>query len=177
MKTTNSELPKRKSIRLSQYDYSSPGVYFLTICTEQRKNYFWVGELDLEVFDWHLVGANCVRPQNLPLSTIGKIVYEALEEWNDTYDTVTLPAFVIMPNHLHIMVEIAVSEYGRPQVAPTVDRMVKQFKGVVTKDVGKAIWQKSYIDHVVRGKMDYNAIMKYIYDNPIRRYYDELYTE
>jgi len=101
MKTTNSELPKRKSIRLAQYDYSSPGVYFLTICTEQRKNYFWVGELDLKVFDWHLVGANCVRPQNLPLSTIGKIVYEALEKWNDTYDTVTLPAFVIMPNHLH----------------------------------------------------------------------------
>jgi len=42
------------------------------------------------------------------------------------------------------MVVISADEYGRPQVAPTVERMVKQFKGAVTKKIGASIWQKSY---------------------------------
>ena len=57
------ELPKRKDIRLKNYDYSSPGAYFVTICTENRKNYFWNGSIDPQVFDWHSVGAIIDRPQ------------------------------------------------------------------------------------------------------------------
>ena len=109
------ELPKRKDIRLKNYDYSSPGAYFVTICTENRKNYFWNGSIDPQVFDWHSVGANCVRPQNLPLSDIGNIVLDELERWNQTYPAVSLYSYVIMPNHLHIMVIISADEYGRPQ--------------------------------------------------------------
>ena len=192
------ELPQRKDIRLKNYDYSSPGAYFVTICTENRKNYFWNGSIDPQVFDWHSVGANCVRPQNsidpqvfdwhsvgancvrpqnLPLSKIGKIVLDELERWNQTYPAVTLYSYVIMPNHLHIMVVISADEYGRPQVAPTVERMVKQFKGAITKKVGKPIWQKSFIEHVIRNIKDYETRLNYIYENPIRWYYDELYTE
>ena len=50
------ELPKRKDIRLKNYDYSSPGAYFVTICTENGKNYFWNGSIDPQVFDWHSYG-------------------------------------------------------------------------------------------------------------------------
>ena len=171
------ELPKRKDIRLKNYDYSSPGAYFVTICTENRKNYFWNGSIDPQVFDWHSVGANCVRPQNLPLSDIGNIVLDELERWNQTYPAVSLYSYVIMPNHLHIMVVISADEYGRPQVAPTVERMAKQFKGAITKKVGKPIWQKSFIEHVIRNIKDYETRLNYIYENPIRWYYDELYTE
>ena len=171
------ELPKRKDIRLKNYDYSSPGAYFVTICTENRKNYFWNGSIDPQTFKWCSVGANCVRPQNLPLSKIGKIVLDELERWNQTYPAVTLYSYVIMPNHLHIMVIISADEYGRPQVAPTVERMVKQFKGAITKKVGNPIWQKSFIEHVIRNIKDYEARLNYIYENPIRWYYDELYTE
>ena len=46
------EIPKRKDIRLKNYDYSSPGAYFVTICTENRKNYFWNGQIDPQVFKW-----------------------------------------------------------------------------------------------------------------------------
>ena len=127
------DLPKRKDIRLKNYDYNSPGAYFVTICTGNRKNCFWSGAIDPQVFSWHSVGANCVRPQNLPLSHIGKIVLDELERWNQTYPMVSLYSYVIMPNHLHIMVVISADEYGRPQVAPTVERMVKQFKGAATK--------------------------------------------
>ena len=194
------ELPKRKDIRLKNFDYSSPGVYFITICTENRKNYFWNGDLDPHTFEWHAVGTNCVRPQNLPLSEIGNAVLVELEKWHKTYDAVSLCSYVIMPNHLHIMVFISsdvcgggcgrpqVSPTGvcgdgcgdvcgRPQVSPTIDRMVKQFKGAVTKKIGRSVWQKSFMEHVIRNKQDFEIRSKYIYENPIRWYYDELYTE
>ena len=114
------EFPKRKDIRLKNYDYSSLGAYFVTICTENRKNYFWNELIDLQKFNWCSVGANCVRPQNLPLSNIGKMVLDELERWNQTYPAVSLHSYVIMPNHLHIMVVISADEYGRTQFAPTL---------------------------------------------------------
>ena len=171
------ELPKRKDIRLKNFDYSSPGAYFITICTENRKNYFWSDTLNLQTFEWHSVGANCVRPQNLPLSDIGNVVMADLEKWHKTYGGVALCSYVIMPNHLHIMAFISADKYGRPQVAPTVDRMVKQFKGAVTKKIGRPIWRKSFVEHVIRNKQDFETRSKYIYENPVRWYYDELYAE
>ena len=171
------ELKKRKDIRLKNFDYSSPGAYFVTICTEKRKNHFWNSEINPQTFRWNPVGANCVRPQNLPLSDIGEIVFEELERWGKTYASVSLYSYVIMPNHLHIMVVILADDQGRPQVAPTLDRMVKQFKGAVTKKIGKAIWQKSFMEHVIRNKQDYETKANYIYENPMRWYYDELYAE
>ncbi len=171
------QLQKRKNIRLKNYDYSSPGAYFVTICTRKRENIFWHSIPDSESLSWYCVGANCVRPQNLPLSDIGEIVFKELEIWDQTYDSVSLNSYVIMPNHIHIMVFISADEYGRPQVAPTVERMVKQFKGSVTKKVGKPIWQKSFIEHIIRNEQDYKTRMDYICQNPIRWCYDELYTE
>ena len=170
-------LKKRKDIRLKNFDYSSPGAYFVTICTENRKKHFWDGQLDPQIFTWISVGANCVRPKNLPLSSIGKIVFDELEIWNKTYSAVSLYSYVIMPNHLHIMVVISADEYGRTQFAPTLDRMVKQFKGAVTKKVGYPIWQKSFIEHVIRNRRDYEKRSNYIYENPIRWHLDKLYTE
>ena len=116
------DLPKRKDIRLKNYDYSSPGAYFVTICTENRKNYFWNESIDPQKFNWRSVGANCVRPQNLPLSNIGKIVLDELEQWNQTYPAVSLHSYVIMPNHLHIMVVISADEYYGGTDGKTIQR-------------------------------------------------------
>ena len=173
----NNELPKRKNIRLKNYDYSLPGTYFVTICTQARKNYFWNDQPDLKKIKWDVVGANCVRPQNLPLSRIGEIVREELEKMDTSYATISLYSYVIMPNHIHLLIRILSDENGRPQVAPTVSRIIKQFKGVVTKRVGEVIWQKSFMEHIVRDKQDYEARVNYIYKNPERWYYDELYSK
>ncbi|MGN1235089.1 MAG: transposase [Christensenellaceae bacterium] len=174
---TEKEFPKRKNIRLQHYDYSSPGAYFVTICTEKRTNLFWNGDIDANTFFWCSVGTNCVRPKNLPLSDIGKIVIEELEIWNKTYDAVSLHSYVVMPNHLHVMIGISADEFGRPQVAPTIERMIGQFKGAVTKKVGKPIWQRSFMEHVMRNRKDYEIRSNYIYENPLRWHYDELYLE
>ena len=115
------KLPVRKPTRLKDYDYSTPGAYFITICTENRKNLFWNGDIDIANFRWCAVGANCVRPQNLPLSDLGKIVESELEAWHNTYENVRLHSYAIMPNHLHIMVVINGTLDGRTQFAPTVN--------------------------------------------------------
>jgi hypothetical protein len=58
---------KRKRNRLANYDYSWSGAYFVTVCTKDRRNYFWDN-----------VGATIDRPQDVVLSPCGKIVDEAV---------------------------------------------------------------------------------------------------
>ena len=84
---------------------------------------------------------------------------------------------MIMPNHIHLLLRVCADEYGRPLVAPTMSRVVKQLKGVVSKQVGISIWQKSFHDHIIRNREDYEEHLRYIYENPIRWCYDELYAE
>lgn len=59
---------------------------------------------------------------------------------------------------------------------PTISHIIQQFKGYITKQTGKSIWQKSFYDHVIRDETDYQMIWRYIDENPIRWEEDELYT-
>ena len=169
------KLPKRKDIRLKNYDYFEPGAYFITICTKNKEKLLWNGELDVQNFDWKLVGAHRVRPQNLPLSELGMVVEEKLNRWDGVYEGVYLSSYVIMPNHLHIIVVMLPNGSGRTRCAPTVSHMVKMFKETVTKQLGINIWQKSFYDHIIRNKRDFDEISKYIYENPLKWQFDELY--
>ena len=82
-----------------------------------------------------------------------------------------------MPNHLHIIVMILSEKSGSTQCSPTVSRMVKLFKESVTKQLGISMWQKSFYDHIIRDKHDYETISKYIRENPLRWEFDELYEK
>ena len=62
-------------------------------------------------------------------------------------------------------------------VAPTVSRVVQQLKGYVSKQIGKSIWQKSFYDHIIRDREDYEKHVRYICENPLRWRDDELYSE
>ena len=162
MKMDNEKtLPKRKDIRLKNYDYSSSGVYFLTICTSERRNYFWAN-----------VGATIGRPQDIALSEYGNIVDKAINNIPYVYPALDVDHYVIMPDHIHLLLIVCADECGRPMVAPTMSRVVQQLKGYITKRIGHSIWQKLFIDHVIRNREDYEEHVKYIYDNPIRWQYD-----
>ena len=173
----DNNLPKRKNIRLPHYDYSEPGAYFITICTKNKEKLLWNGELDVQNFDWEVVGAHRVRPQNLPLSKIGVVVEEKLNQWDSAYENIHLSSYVIMPNHLHIMVVILPNQSGCTECPPTISAMVRFFKGSITKQLGANIWQQSFYDHVIRNKRDFEEISKYIYENPLKWEFDELYCE
>ena len=62
-------------------------------------------------------------------------------------------------------------------VAPTISKVVQQLKGYVSKEAGIVLWQKSFFDHVIRNQKDYEAHLRYMYENPIRWCSDELYVE
>ena len=80
-----------------------------------------------------------------------------------------------MPNHIHILLRI--DRDGRPMVAPTISRIVKQMKGYVTKNVGYQIWQKLFHDHIIRDEKDYLKIAEYIENNPYKWKEDCFYCE
>lgn len=165
------KLPKRKPNRLKNYDYSSVGAYFITICTRDRKNYFWKDK------ESKSVGATTGRPIYELLTEYGKIVDLSINNIPNTYPAVILESYVIMPNHIHLLLRICPDEYGRPMVAPTIANVVKQMKGYATKKIGKSIWQKLYHDRIVRNRDEYNKIAKYIYENPMNWESDCFYIE
>ena len=158
--------PQRKKNRIEHYDYSSCGAYFITICTSGRRNYFW-----------NSVGATIGRPQDVDLSQYGKIADEAINNIPVIYPALKLDHYVIMPDHIHLLLMICADEYGRPMVAPTMSRVVQQLKGYITKRIGQSIWQKLFFDHVIRNRQDYEEHVKYIYDNPMRWTIQHLNTD
>jgi len=152
------ELPKRKPARLREYDYSSAGAYFVTICVKDRK----------AILSDIIVGANSVRPKEILLTEYGKIVETAIKNIPKYYPAISVDNFVIMPDHIHLLMQIRSDESGRPLVAPTIDRVIKQMKGHITKQIGFSIWQKSFNDHIVRGESDYKEIWEYIENNAFK---------
>ena len=150
-------LPDRKHIRIENYDYSTPGAYFITVCTANRKKIFWSerrGEL--------------CSPANIPLSDTGRIVANEIKKLNTVYDAVCVDKYCIMPDHIHFIISINADETGRTQFAPTISRVIKQFKGSITKQIGRPIWQKSFYDHGIRNQQDYDEIWQYIENNPLK---------
>ena len=87
------DLPKRKRTRLENFDYSTNGAYFITICTHEKKCLLS-----------KIVGEGlCALPKNI-LTPIGIEIKKAIEFVNDNYTGVTIEKFVIMPNHIHLIV-------------------------------------------------------------------------
>ena len=163
------EFPKRKRNRLQEFDYNTPGAYFITVCTVKRQNYFWKN-----------VGATIGRPsfpQDVQLSVYGKIVEESIRNIAKIYPSLTIDQYVIMPDHIHLLLEIRDDENGRPMAAPTISRVVQQMKGYVTKRIGTSVWQKLFYDHIIRNRADYEKHVKYIYENPARWCDGELYAD
>jgi len=159
------DLPKRKNTRLREYDYASPGGYFITICTKDRRNLFWEN-----------VGATTGRPQDVCLSSYGKIVDIAIQNIPLHYEAVTVEHYVVMPNHIHLLLQIRCLDDGRPMVAPTISTVMQQMKGYVTKRIGFPVWQKLFYDHVIRNEQDYLDICEYIENNPAKWKEDRFYT-
>ena len=151
------DLPKRKPARLPEYNYSSPGAYFITICVKDRKNLLW-----------QTVGASIARPHRPELSAAGRIVDNAIRSISAHYPAITVDHYVIMPNHIHLLLQIHTDENGRAMLAPTISVVVQQLKGIVTKQLGHSIWQKLFHDHVIRGERDYQKIWQYIDGNPAK---------
>ncbi len=163
--------PIRKTPRLKEYDYSSSGVYFVTVCTKNRK------PLLSKIVN---VGAGVLDRPQVQLLPYGVVADKQIKQLNDFYSYLSVEKSVIMPNHIHML--ISLSENGRSRTpAPTsttstIAQFISTFKRFCNKQYGSNIWQRSYYDHIVRGEQDYQDIWNYIDQNPDKWLEDELYS-
>lgn len=156
---------KRKRNRLKEYDYSNAGYYFVTICVNDRKDYF--GKIK---------NGDCV------LNEFGIIVKQILENIPIKYPYVELDYYVIMPDHVHIIIIIdpldVVTGRGLSQVGnsklkiKSLSEIIGAFKTMSSKELHlKGLkefkWQRSFYDRIIRNEMELYQIRKYIEQNPL----------
>ena len=166
----------RKPLRLSNYDYSQNGVYFVTVCTKDKA---------------HLLGS--VVAGRVVLTACGRVVEEAVQAIPGVYPGVMLDHFVVMPNHIHLLVRL---ESGPPRCAAPTDaacwparqaadegtvgaghwparqtslpKIISALKSLTTRRCGLPLWQRGYYDHIIRDETDYLTRWNYIDTNPAR---------
>jgi len=168
------DYPKRKHPRLKDYDYSQPGAYFVTICTKNRRNL--LGNIPVREVSVESDQTDFGRDQVI-LTEIGEVCRNYLERINVVYASVQLPQYVIMPNHIHLLLSIEETDGGMRASRPTVSSVVRSFKTMVTKQTKQDLWQASFYEHVIRNEHDYLEISRYICENPMRWKRDKLFAE
>ena len=147
--------------RLKGFDYSSNGVYFITVCTKDMRS----------ILSRIEVGRDAPDAPQLILSEQGIIVDNELLKMNDIYDCIHIEKYVIMPNHIHLMLVISTSDScGASRASHPTKSIVSTFIGTlkrfVNKEIGENIWQKSFYDHIIRDDEDYFNHLQYIDENP-----------
>lgn len=144
------DLPNRKSIRLQNYDYTQEGLYFVTICTQNRECIF--GEIVNE---------------KIKLNYVGKIIESVWQSLSNRFP-VKLDTFQIMPNHIHMIIELTGGSMGGSRPAPTLGMIIGFLKSESSKRIGHPIWQRNYYEHIIRNETELNKIREYIQTNPQR---------
>ena len=157
------ELPKRKTVRLKGYDYSTPGAYFITICVKDRKHLLS-----------EIVGTGVPDGPENRLKPYGEVAERYLNSMCDFYNDIKIEKYVIMPNHIHMIILITEKrESGGPPgtsvpTNATVSQFISTFKRFCNREYGRNIWQARSNDHIIRGKDDYRKIWEYIDTNVLR---------
>ncbi len=167
----------RKTLRLKHYDYSSNGLYFITVCSYGKQNYFG------KIIDGKMY-----------LSALGKIAEEEISVVNEKRrcQFIEITKYVIMPNHIHMIINIfkphifheyKQEDFSKP-VAEAISSVMRSYKAAVTKRVREnsdginvpyRIWQSRYFDTVIRNEESYRKIYEYIETNPLRWEKDKFY--
>ena len=163
------EHPKRKQIRLSEYDYSTSGAYFVTICTEGRRC----------ILSSVRRGDPGGRPA-VEYTQYGEIAESCFAAVKELYD-ISFDTYVIMPNHIHFICSLGVPR-ATTRVAPTLGRVVGAYKSLAANGCRKAglqgkLWQRSYYEHIIRNEKDYREIREYIENNPAQWAEDRYYVD
>jgi REP element-mobilizing transposase RayT len=168
----------RRSIRLSGFDYTLPGAYYLTIVAQGPECLF--GDIDNE---------------EMRLSRFGMIVQRQWDRLAFRFPSIVLDAFIVMPDHIHgiiivndctgTAVDSHISGSETPRRAPThheqfgrpvpgsIPTIVRSFKSATTLRIntirqtsGASVWQRNYYEHIIRDEVELNRIRLYIANNP-----------
>jgi putative transposase len=179
LRMQDSQLPNRKSIRWRGYDYSSAGIYFVTICAFERRSIFGS------------ISSGVINP-----SLIGRIVSEHWFDLPKHFVGLELDAFVVMPNHIHGILllnslkssviekpasgDAVVGAGPRPaRRRPKLPDIIGEFKRFSALKInstrgitGQPVWQRNYFERVVRDGKEMEKVQRYIGENPMRWEFD-----
>lgn len=163
-------MEQRKPTRLGYYDYSTPGAYFLTLCVQDHK--CLLGSI---------VGGGALDAPHVLLSAKGKIVEKYIISGNRCQG-IRVDKYVIMPNHIHLLVFVDETASGGTSKAPSptnavISHFISTLKRFCHRDMGEKIFQRSYHDHIIRNEKDYQRIWTYIDGNPARWKEDCFYPQ
>jgi len=168
----------RRSIRLMGYDYASAGAYYVTIVAWQRECLF--GE---------------VVNKEMVLSKFGLVAKQQWEKLPKRFPNIELGAYIIMPNHMHGIIEIindrgtaesltnldgessrrapTKEQYQKP-VKGSIPTIIRSYKSAVSYRInlmrgtdGVPVWQRNYYEHVIRNETDLQNKTDYIESNPL----------
>ena len=166
------ERTKRKHSRLKTYDYTNNGCYFVTFCTKDRAHILS-----------NIVGRGALTPPQVELTDIGKIAAEVIERTSVVYPGISIDNYVIMPNHVHLLIRISRVDGGVRAPRPTesgsvsIQEIVKAIKGITARRTGIKLWQTSFYDHIIRDDEDYQTRFRYIEENPAKWQQDKYYYQ
>lgn len=157
----------RRSIRLQGYNYAQGGLYFITLCTQNRA---------------HLFGQ--IINSEMILNAAGKIAAKCWQDIPAHFPMATLHEYEVMPDHIHGIIEIVgVNDYSPLQFqtpfrspSKTIGSIIRGFKIGVTKwfryenqgDLNMRVWQRNYYEHIIRNDAEYIRIANYILNNPAK---------
>jgi len=157
----------RHSLRLKDYNYSTPGMYFITICTRDKTCIF----------------GDIVNGKML-LNEYGGIVHKYWFELENKFNNIELPAFVVLPNHIHGIIhshgyncfvgaihELPLQQRRRMLIPGIVGYFKMNTAKLINdkrKSPGEHVWQRNYYEHIIRNECELNEIREYIVNNPIK---------
>ncbi len=149
-------LPRRVNMRHASHDYTSPGNYFITVCTARRR----------PILGW-------LEPDGMHLSKPGVAVKNAWDDLRNHRDSILLDEFVIMPNHIHGIITLL--DAGGTRHRPSLGAVIGGFKSAAARKAnlardmpGSAVWQRGYYDRIIPDKKDLINVRRYIAMNPER---------
>lgn len=158
-------LPKRKSPRLKDFDYSSSGAYFITICTQNKACLLS-----------RIVGEGLAPPATR-LTNFGKVAQKQINQLENRFPSVCVDKYVIMPNHIHLILRLR-KKTGGASPSPTVSEVIGAYKSLTTRICKHGnLFQRSFYDHVIREDDEYLKIWEYIDTNPAKWTEDCFYSE
>lgn len=160
----NFSRPTRKPTRLQNYDYSQNGCYFVTVCVKDRRPILST-----------IVGGDALIAPQIRLTEIGKITEKHIQKINLVYADVTVEKYIIMPDHIHLLLFIdGFGDGTMKESSPTnLSTVIRSLKTFVTRDVGKSIWQRSFYDEIIKNETHFQRAWEYTQYNALKEYAKE----
>ena len=148
--------PTRRQHRLPDYDYTSAGFYFITLCVQDRLR---------------LLGG--VVAGEMRLSPAGELVQQRYQEMPQRYPDIELDGLMVMPDHVHAIVSFGGDGQSLPKVIHWIKSRTTADYTVGVRTAGwpafhGRLWQSGFYDRIIRDDKELNAVREYVMQNPLR---------